>query len=256
MSEDQRRATELLESVYGQWSSGAAEAVLRRVEAGWDEIRARPLNAEDAETCRQAMLAASRLGRYAEAVSWRVRATSRFVATGWQEGVMAVMMTEMFRALSLHNDHYPDGRTIDVIKPSRDAMSVLDELPPFGDGDGDGSRSAGPDPAMISRFHHEKRGFLLMLERRWDEALASYTRALDFVAADPRGDVKVRAGRALVAYLADLEAGGDGREAAEETARLVHVAKGIGAKDVEKAAEANVSAMRRGSRALEPYEML
>ena len=97
---------------------------------------------------------------------------------------------------------------------------------------------------------------LLALDGNWTEAITSYDGALDYVANDHRGNVKVRAGRALVRYLQDLDAGGDGRAATEETAALVEVARQARATDVLERAEANVEIMRRGSRALHPYEFL
>lgn len=248
-------AVELLNAVYGRWPTDEATGVLDLAASNWEAIRARPLTAEDGETCRQAMLAAVGLGRYLEGARWRARAMSRFIATDWKEGAISVVMTDAFRVLEMANDGYPRGKTVDVLLPSEDAMEILSELRPFATGEAR-PNAIGPDPALIARFMHEKRGFFLVLAERWDEAVASYDEALKYVENERRGELKVGAGRALALYLQDVADGGDGRVAAGSTAAIAKAARDHGVTDVAKVAEANLPVMRTGGGALRPYEIL
>ncbi|WP_191282809.1 hypothetical protein [Pseudolysinimonas yzui] len=108
-----------------------------------------------------------------------------------------------------------------------------------------------PTRQRISRFYAEKRGFLLMLLSRHTEARESYDAALILAAGDARGEAKVVAGRALVAFQ-------DGRigEAIRETEVAIARASDVGAGDVRLPAIHNLEVMRAGGTALRPYEIL
>lgn len=69
---------------------------------------------------------------------WRARALSRFVTTGWNEGVAALLVGNAFVELGRVNDDYPNGQFLDVIKPAPAALAILDEAETFAAGKGSG----------------------------------------------------------------------------------------------------------------------
>jgi hypothetical protein len=247
--------SELLDVVRRSWSQGNYDDVLGMVEAEWHMISTRSGQPEDAETCRLAMITAAERKRYSAYVVWQSRALARFVALDWHEGAAAVMMPNAFRLLAMANDNYPNGKTYDVLRPAPEALLVLEDLMSFCEGPERGFE-CGPTPELIARFVHEKSGFLLAIERRWDDSVAAYDRALAYAADESRGQVKVPLGRALVSYLSQRDAGRDGQEGADVTARLAVDPRTLAHQDLSQTAQANLERMRAGRFDLIPYEIL
>ncbi|MEJ7783381.1 MAG: hypothetical protein WKF96_01170 [Solirubrobacteraceae bacterium] len=246
---------ELLDLIDKLWASQTPQAVLDTAAEHEADLIARSPQPEDAETCRQVMLAAVRLGDLAEARVWRVRATRRFAAVGWPAGTAAILMTELYRALFEANDGYPDGKTLDVLRPAPDAARVLDELRPVAAGPASGF-PFGPDPALIARFLHEKTGVVLMIEGDYAAAVSAFEAAIAFAAGEPRGKVKVELGKVLAEYLAAAPTGADAAQYADRTDQLAAEADAIGQNDIAEIARAKEAGMRAGSRGLSLYEML
>ncbi len=246
---------ELLALVKRTWSDGDYRGVLEIAAAEWPAISSRSGPPEDAETCRLAMISAAAAKRYSESVLWQARAMTRFVALDWHEGAAAVIMTGTFRLLAMANDDYADGMTYDVLRPAPEAVLMLEDLVPFTKRPGRGF-DCGPAPDLIARFVHEKSGFLLALERRWEDAFAAYDRAMDYVASEQRGQVKVPLGRAAVTYLSERAAGRDGHEGIAITEKLAADERTRHHDDLTRIAETNLERMRDGRPDLIPYEIL
>lgn len=226
----------------------------------WSAMRVREPNAYDAETCRLLYLCALELEKQdiPKAEVWRVRALARFTLLGWTEGVAAIFMGRAFSVLALENSEYVNGATLDVVHGSLNALAIIDELEPFaqapGSGISVGKRS--PSPALIKRFLHEKRGFLLLLLKRYEEARASYSRAAEAALGSSRGELKVRAGAALVEYLDALASGSDVTTPTNATAEVHARARDSGEIDIERTAMQNVQVMRNLATNLRAYEIL
>jgi hypothetical protein len=80
---------ELVDLLEGRWwtGEGAAARALALAQEEWDNgLADRAPTPEDAEICRQAMLAAARCGKFDEVRIWRVRALSRFISVRWRHG--------------------------------------------------------------------------------------------------------------------------------------------------------------------------
>ncbi len=168
------------------------------------------------------------------------------------------MMGEAFQALAIANDNYPQGKMLDVIKPSAEAEAILRELAPFTTEPGSGISvgASSPTPALIARFMHEKGGFLQLVARRFDEARESYRLAFKAAGESRRGQLKVTAGLALVDYLADLAVGGQGSEATAATEQMIEGAKAARQADLVDDGRWNLAVMREGRQGLKPYEIL
>lgn len=249
---------ELFDQVDGTWWNDGAAQALALVTERWPEIAARPtLTAEDGEVCRQAYLAAKRLGFHEDALLWKVRALSRFAAVGWGVGAAAILMTEVHRLLARANDDYAAGKTLDLLQPSPHAAEVLEELRPFTGADAADPRfDFGPTPTLIARFYHERRGILATIEGRYSDAEEAYAVAADAAANEPRGAIKVDGNRALAQYLAALDAGSEIEAQQERTRRVLSIATERELDDLAAWASHNVAAMERRSRAVLLYEML
>lgn len=247
-------ASEFLAAVQDRWSESPAE-VLRLVTEQWSAIASRSRCAEDAEACRQAMLAAGALDEYVVTGMWKARALARFAALDWREGVAAILMVDVFKVLAVAHEGYPDGTTFDVLRPCPEALAIIDELRPFAERGGR-PYDFGPDAELLTRFVHEKVGFLLAVEGRFDAAEERYEQALRHVIAEPRGQVKVRAGLELVRYLRDLAQGGRGAAASAATATLAANPLTRRFSDIAAIADANVERMREARRDVLPYELL
>lgn len=254
-------AKELYSSVHelfvDAYTSAGAARLQALVDSEWPQVREREANAEDAEVCRLAMLAAAHMQNYGAVRLWRARALARFAAIGWVEGIASIIMGEAFVELARANDDYSRGRTLDLIKPSRVALGVLGELERFTVGRGSGFHlgPSSPSQAVLKRLYHEKRGFLLLLGGAYDEARASYDRACDAAGTHQRGQVKVRLGRCLVDYLAADNADARAR-IAQRTDLLRQEALGASSLDIAETAEINVQVMRQGGSELLAYEIL
>ena len=246
---------DLLDVVKRTWSDGDYGSVLDIVTAEWPAISSRSGQPEDAETCRLAMISAAAQARYPVSVLWQARALTRFVALDWHEGAAAVIMSNTFRLLALANDGYSNGKTYDVLRPAPEAVLLLQDLLPFTERPGRGYK-CGPTPELIARFVHEKSGFLLALELRWEDAIAAYDRAEAYVKPEPRGQVKVPLGRALVRYLSERDAGRDGQESAAVTEQLSADPRTLAHEDLSQTAKINLERMHEGRLDLIPYEIL
>jgi tetratricopeptide (TPR) repeat protein len=248
---------ELYGRIADHFSAGEHEEALAIASDHWPEMREREANAYDAESARLLALSAIEQTEvsFGLAELWRTRALTRFSAIGWHEGVAMYIMARAFVDLSMTNSDYADGRTLDVIAGSIEALSMFDEIELFlrmpSSGISVGERS--PSKAGLERFFHEKRGFLLVVLGRLEEARESYDRAIAVATAagNRRGIVKSRMGRALVDYLA-----GDTEGAARVTADGVAEASSTGHPDLVDIGTHNVAVMGRGGRDLRPYEIL
>lgn len=227
------------------------------VEAQWTAMAARHASPADAETCRLTMLAAAQGQDYTAARVWRARALARFASVGWTEGIGSILMGEAFIELGIANSDYPEGRTLDVIKPSRAALDIIDELEHFtvGPGSGIALGPSSPSQRVLRRLFHEKRGFLQLVLGDVEAARLSYDRALDAAAGHTRGQIKVRLGRLLVDYLAEANLGTPGSQA-DMTEELSRAAQDVQSLDLAETAAANAAVMREGSRRVTPYEIL
>ena len=252
--------SDVYEQIYELAPSRDPATATRLADDHWPQMLERAANPHDAETCRLVYLAhLERDDRDLRAVDrWRTRALARFGLLGWREGVAAVMMSTVFVILAQDNDDYPAGTTLDVLRPSPDALDLLAELEPFTVGEGSGFRVGprSPNPALIARFVHEKRGFLLLLAQRYDEAQASYRRAATAALGSPRGELKVAAGAALVEYLSHLDGGGDLRESLAATRAALEQARAQHEDDIATTAGHNAAVIAAGGRDLRAYEIL
>jgi hypothetical protein len=167
----------------------------------------------------------------------------------------AVLMTDMFRALAAANDDYPTGQTIDVIRSSPEAEAIVDAVAVLA-ASRERQRPFGPTPELVKRFAHEKRGMLLTIAGRYEEADAAFAAAYDRTRNEPRGRVKVRAARILANYLAALRDGKDTAPMLRATRAIAEDAKRHNFDDIAGWAHQNVDAMSARSRAVRVYEML
>lgn len=250
-----RDAVELYVQIADLAPSADPVAALSVGNAHWAEMAARDPNPHDAESCRLLSLAAIEQDPPDLEVAelWRMRALARFTLTGWHEGVAAVVMGRAFGTLSRVNDDYIKGSTLDVIIGSQVALDLFDELSLFLDAEPSGI-SVGPrspNQGVLARFLHEKRGFLLLTLGRLAEARESYSQAAAVCKGNPRGEVKVRLGSALVDYL-----DGSAEAARDETRAALTVARELGEIDLVEKGERNLAVMERGGRDLSPYEIL
>lgn len=251
---------ELFAKVFALAPANDAAAALELADREWPGVHTRAANAADAETCRLAMLSCLDPGiaDHGRAATWRARALARFALIGWREGVASILMAGAFTALAQANRDYADGKTLDVVVGSDEALLVLDELEPFtvepGSGITVGTRS--PTPQLVRRFLYEKRGFLLLLAGRYADARASYAEAAGAAATSPRGSIKVRAGLALVDYRAALDGDGDPADALARTEAVATDARELGEADLVRDAEHNAAVMRAGGTDLVAYEIL
>lgn len=228
------------------------------LEGEYAAMARRAPSAADAETCRLAMLAAIGAGDHREADVWRARALARAAAVGWTAALGSLVMGEAFRVLARDNEDYARGRTLDVIEPSSAAERIVDEVevlvrvsgPSFDLG------PTAPSCELLERFVHEKRGFLLLLSGDLPRARESYLRALEAVAGQVRGGIKVRLGLALVDYMESARTGSDATATREATERLGREAADAGIRDLAATAARNADVMAAGGRELEPYEIL
>lgn len=233
------------------------DAALALGEVQWPAMASRTPCPHDAESCRLLSLAALELNPpdFLAADLWRTRALTRFALSGWHEGMAAVLMGRALTALSKANEDYPNGKTLDVIQGCRPALAFLDELEYFirasPSGISVGPRS--PDQALLARFLHEKRGFLLLALGDLDAAKQSYKEASAAAVGNPRGSVKVRLGHALVDYVSGARS-----EALADTRAALADAKQLGPAgiDLVEWGEANVTVMERNGVELRPYEIL
>lgn len=251
--------SELFGQVFDLAPSRNPSAALALGAEQWTWMAARPATAEDAETCRLLSLAALEpdVDDPVMMVTWRSRALTRFALLGWHEGIAALLMGDAFRALSIVNDAYPDGKTLDKVTGSRDAISIIEQIEPFshdpGSGISAGTRS--PSPALVRRWLYEKRGFFRMAAGDFEGAGEDYDRALMESQGSLRGQIKVRLGRVLSDYLAAHSEGVDGEPFAAATAELrSQLEQGDG--DLLRASAHNIEVMRRGGKDVMPYEYL
>ena len=228
------------------------------LEGEYAAMARRAPSAADAETCRLAMLAAIGAGDHREADVWRARALARAAAVGWTAALGYLVMGEAFRVLARDNDAYSLGRTFDVIRPSSAAERIVDEVevlvrasgPSFDLG------PTAPSRELLERSVHEKRGFLLLLSGDLPRAREYYLLALEAVAGQVRGGIKVRLGLALVDYMESARSGSDATATREATERLSREAADAGIRDLAATAARNAEVMTAGGRELEPYEIL
>jgi hypothetical protein len=231
------------------------EDVLDLVESQWPFVVPRWANKTDAETCRLAMLSAASIEREHDVSIWRARAMAGFALSGWSEGVGSIVMTEAFRAFAQDNEQFPEGKTVDVLRPSPTAELIIRELEPF-TFTTPTSPGFGPTPATLSRWVSEKSGFLALVAGRFDDAEAHYDAAIVKARSDPRGEVKVVLGRELVRYLRSIHDGSSPLPSIQASESLVGDPRLIKAPDVEDALRANLVEMRAGTRRVHPYEDL
>ena len=234
------------------------QRLLGVVQVAFPAMAKRPPSAADSETCRLAMLAAFYAKDPREADVWRARCLSRAAAVGWVTAIGYLVMGEALHCLAQENDNYPRGKTFDVMVPSPVAEQIMDEIdgllsvpgPSFDLGSGS------PTNELLERVLHEKRGFLLLLARSYQQSRESYLRALDATAGQVRGEIKVGLGLALVDYLEAVDANTDASAPTIATKELGQRAQLAGIRDLAAAASSNAALMSVGAANLEPYEIL
>lgn len=228
-------------------------------ETEWPEMAARTATPEDAETCRLLSISGSEIGDYAVADLWRNRARVLGEAVGWPELIAALDMSQAFRALSVRNDSFCRGKSLDVIEGSSDAVVLIKKLAPVADGPDSGIRVSrqSPSPALIRRFVLEKTGSFQLALKQWDEAAESFTRAID-AAEGPRGLLKSRGGLALANYCRGLQARAQDAISAAltETESVAAEATARDQGDIAVNAQHNAEVMARRGQDLLLYEIL
>ncbi|WP_431818138.1 hypothetical protein [Gordonia jacobaea] len=230
--------------------------VLEIVSVEWDTIRQRSATAEDAEACRLAMLLAVKLNLPTVPV-WKARAMSRYVAIGWQEGVGALLLSEALSVLARVNDDYSAGRHLDRVRPSAEALAILDELSHFTSQPGTTIKlgPGSPSPDLVARFMHENRGFLLLVADRLPDARDSFLRALA-IAESPRGRLKCELWLTATEYLQHVDEGCSVDSYSAKTLTLRTQAHELNCLDLADTASFNASEMRKRSRHLLPYAIV
>jgi hypothetical protein len=225
------------------------------VEAAWPAIAAREASPEDAETCRLAALTATKVQDFATARVWRVRGLTRAITSIWHVGVASLILSDVFVELARSNDDYPDGRLLDVLRPARVALTIIDEMETLARGltDEIALGFGAPTAATIERFVHENRGLLLLIAGRLEDARKSYARAVEAVGSNDRSRVKSLLGSALVSYVIALPAG---TASAEPTRMLTDEAEAMGFVDLVVAGRHNVAEMEQSGRGLALYAIL
>ena len=116
--------------------------------------------------------------------------------------------------------------------------------------------SGSPTNELLERVLHEKRGFLLLLARSYQQSRESYLRALDATAGQVRGEIKVGLGLALVDYLEAVDANTDASGPTTATREFGERAALTENRDLAAVANSNAALMSVGKLNLEPYEIL
>ena len=252
-------AKELLTQIVDLAPAKDPVSALALGETEWPEMEARAATPEDAETCRLLSISGSEVGEYAVADLWRERARALGEAVGWPELVAALDMSLAFKALSIRNDDYSRGKTLDVIDGSPEALKLIRKLEPVLNGPDSGIRVSrqSPSVALVRRFVLEKSGSFQLALRQWDEAAQSFAKAIS-AAESPRGLLKSRGGLALANYSRALYASQqDGIAAAlAETETVAAEAALLGEGDVASTALHNSEVMARRRKDLLLYEIL
>ena len=248
-------AAELLAQALKLWATDDA-ALVALAESEYGHLAERAPNPEDAETCRLTALSCIAELDTAAMVVWRARAFSRCAAIGWTCGVAALVMSDAFRILGMANNNYPGGHKLDVVHGDAQALAVIEELEVLLSVPDRVDVPFGPNPRLVRRWHCEKRAFLLLVSRRYDEALAWYDAAAQHVEQGSRGSIRVQLGREQTRYLAAPAQGRDGTEPTAVTGELAAVAAAALQADIARLAGQNHELMLAGRVDLLPYEML
>jgi hypothetical protein len=237
-----------------------AKQLVEVADAAWvGEIVARRPCPADAESCRLTMLACITLSESHslpaydhQSAVWRVRAITRAAACNWMDGLMALVMAEALRLQGIANqDRRPDEEGYRVLP---EAFAILEELRPYIGPEGSAEDAYRPSPRFTGRQYFEKRGFLFLAAKNWDEARVAFEQALTYVSGDPRGNVKVRLQLAAVEYLATEPVAAS--VASEPTVELAKEAREIPQIELADVADKNAARMAAGSRDLLPYELI
>lgn len=256
---DQPALLERVANLYrhAQDESGRRQA-LNFVEEQWHRLADRAPLPEDAETCRLAMLLAAQLREVAMVPLWRSRALTRYVQTGWNEGVASLLLSEALAELARANDGYPDGGYLDAIRPSAEALAILNEMEPFSvePGSGISTGYGSPTPATVARLMYENRALLLLISGSFEEARKDFLNAVTAAGENPRGRVKSLLGLALADYVQSVHAGNADASAVEATRELAQEAHALGFGDLVSAGRHNLAEMGRGGLHLLPYAIL
>ncbi len=174
-----------LDMVRRLYNEGKREQVLEMMTGYWADTPAR--SAEVAEACRLTRLMAIKKGDDVAKYLWEARAMATFALSGSLTGVAGMIVTRAYAVARL---------ALKGEARFEDAIPVLDEMKPLLNA---ASESAIPEPPLMWRVYHEKRGYLLFAARRFHEALGSYGEALAFAdgGGDDRGEIKVKGGQGL-----------------------------------------------------------
>lgn len=173
--------------------------------------------------------------------------------------IAALEMSRAFKALSLRNDDYARGRTLDIMEGEPSSVKIIQQPEPvtFGPDSGTSFTPKSPAIALIRRFVLEKRGSFQLALKQWDEAVDSFTKAID-AAESPRGFLKARSGLALAKYSRALDADDHAAivAALNETHAIADEAEAISEADVASTGRHNAGAMARRGRDLLLYGIL
>lgn len=227
--------------------------------AEWSGMESRPANPEDAESCRLLMVSAAGLQEFNLARVWRSRARSIGERIPWPEMIAALNMSEAFAALSIRNDDYSRGRTLDLIEGSPEAVEIIQALANIAEGPGTGIHVTPRSPTiqLIRRFLFEKAGSFQLALGDDDSAAESFRQAAA-AAEGPRGSMKTHGGLAIANYRRGL--GSDDETAVEQAFRdtrdIERRADDAGETDVAATAAHNGAVMGRRGQDLLLYEIL
>lgn len=271
-AEPEVQAQRLLRAAQDLLDENRQKKLLALVEAEWAAMQQREPCREDAETCRLAMVAAyqraedevaklaknsraelHRVDVYYEGLVWRMRCLARAAACNWVDGIMALIMSEALRVQSFANNtvRRPGAEGYEV---REEALEILAEMEPFiGLAGAEGIYQ--PSPSFTGRQFHEKMAFLNASQGRWVDAITGFTKALDYVTEDRRGQIKVDLNLQQARYRGSTDP--DVRtDAIERTQELGKLAVALEQLELAQKAFENVRRMEDGEEELVLYEVL
>ena len=249
----------LLENIAKQIDDDPRTA-LRTGEEQAEAIGARAPLAEDGETCRLLVIAAANLQDQHGADAWRARSRRIADSIPWPELGAALDMSESLRDLAIANGGTTNGKGLDELVGTPEALAILDRMLPVvrgvDSGIGETLPNAAPTRARCRRWYYENRGTHLLTLGRYEAASAEFATAAVEAALDPRGNLKSQAGGALADYLlaldsadaAGIDAAVDNTDAIAQSARALP-----NGADLAESALRNAAVMRARGRGLTIY---
>lgn len=181
-------------------AQGDSATILEKVEASLPQLEELPTSPLIGSIFRYAMLARYREMEYDLGDVWWERAMHQFAASNYLKGVAVLLITPSFRSLDL----IPGHRAMQSV-----ALMVIRGVEAIAQAAGSGGEE---DDVFqndeILRIAHEKHAYCLFRVGKHQEAIDTYQKALNYVAAGTpgqtdaqlRAELKVRGGAALARY--------------------------------------------------------